>query len=87
MHTPTTIRTAPSFVARRMIGENMATAIRSGCGAVVEVTLGRAGHYIVSGTAQAVRASAEVMSAAGLTLVSIEDDAELGETFADWCSA
>lgn len=83
-HTVTDIRAAAPYDARRMIGENMAAAILTGCNAVVEVTLGRPGHYIVSGDAGHVRAAAAVLEAAGMRLLEIEDDAELGETFATW---
>ena len=74
------------IAARRAIGTNMARAILSGTDAVVEVTLGRAGHYIVSGSAAAVAAAAPVLALAGLTLdnVDVDDD---GTAYADWMSS
>ena len=75
------------IAARTAIGEQMARAILSGTGAVVDVTLGRARQYIVSGHPVNVAAAAEVMLAAGLTLDSCEYDTEIGETFAVWMSS
>lgn len=72
------------IAARRAIEANMAAAILSGTGAVVEVTLGRPGFYIVNGSPEAERASRPVLSAAGMTLVSSEYDEDDGAQFATW---
>lgn len=74
------------IAARRAIETNMSAAILRGTGAVVEVTCGRPGFFIISGSPDAELASRVVLSMAGLTLVSSEFDDELGEQFATWTS-
>ena len=52
----------------RAICDNMAAAVKSGCGAIVEVTCRTATDWTVSGPDADVRAARAVMSAAGLVL-------------------
>jgi hypothetical protein len=83
MHTPAAIKSAPSrYDAYKMIAANMALAIKSGTGAVVEVTIIADGRYSICGSAADCAAADSVLSLAGLTRNGIEHDAELGETFA-----
>ena len=69
---------------RKRIETQMASAIRSGCGAIVDVTIASFGRYTVSGMPAHVDHAATVMSAAGLVLDERIYDEELGEAFAYW---
>jgi hypothetical protein len=87
MHTATEIHAAPSrYDAYKMIAANIAHAIKSGSGAVVEVTLIADGRYSICGTADDCEKAHEVLTLAGLTRNEIVHDAELGETFAYYAS-
>lgn len=74
---------------RRRIQAQMEAAIKSGCGAVVEVTLTYNGRLCVSGDDAHVVAARTVMQAAGCVLESSEaDDADFpGERFDYWREA
>ena len=91
MSTSAHIEARAAFLAniatRRHIEANIALAIKHGTGAIVEVAIGRARQYIVSGAPDHVANAAPVLSAAGLSLVISEHDDEIGETFATWESA
>ena len=77
----TSSKAAARIAIHRDIGAAMAAAILSGTGAVVEVTLGRPGVFIVSGTPDACKAAEQVMVLAGGSLISSEWDAEFGAQF------
>ncbi len=85
MHPIATIKSAPdSYTMRKMLAENVAAAIKSGTGAIVEVTMGRPHNWIVSGDADQVAMATPVLLAAGMRMESSEYDDELCETFATW---
>lgn len=69
---------------RKRIETQMAGAIRSGCGAIVDVIIVASGRYTVSGMPAHVDHAATVMIAAGLVLDERIYDEELGEAFAYW---
>lgn len=84
MPAPESIPLPNYHAARKAIEANMAKAIRSGCGAIVDVTIAAFGRYTVSGMPAHVDHAATVMRAAGLVLVERVYDEELGEAFAYW---
>ena len=73
--------------ARRAICANMEAAILSATGAGVEVCMmAQADRWCVSGQKADVLRAHAVLSRANMVLLNIEDDAELGETFATYTS-
>lgn len=77
-----------AWTVRARIQSTMAAAIKSGTGAVVEVTIISGGRISVCGVDADVIAAREVMTAAGCVLTATETDDEFpGERFDFWVHA